>query len=55
MNRNQIIGIGVFSIGVATYFIGENQIVGTVSGIVCAIGLAYVLKIIPFTKRNIKK
>ncbi|MBO3098167.1 hypothetical protein [Gelidibacter pelagius] len=55
MNRNQIIGIGIFSIGIAIYFISENQIIGTVSGVVCAIGLAFILRIMPFTKRNITK
>ncbi|WP_417371299.1 hypothetical protein [Gelidibacter japonicus] len=55
MNRNQIIGTGIFSIGIATYFISENQIIGTVSGVVCAIGLAFILRIMPFTKRNITK
>ncbi|HUH27545.1 hypothetical protein [Gelidibacter sp.] len=55
MNRNQIIGIGIFSMGMATYFISENQIIGTVSGVLCTIGLAYILKIMPFTKGNITK
>ncbi|MBA6154486.1 hypothetical protein [Gelidibacter maritimus] len=55
MNRNQIIGIAIFSVGMAIYFISENQIIGTISGIICAIGLAYMLKIMPFSKRNVNK
>lgn len=55
MNKNQIIGIAIFLVGIATYFLIENQIIGTVSGVVTAIGLAYMLRIMPFNKQNSDK
>tara|TARA_R110002073_G_scaffold128999_5_gene275225 strand:+ start:20454 stop:20612 length:159 start_codon:yes stop_codon:yes gene_type:complete len=52
MNKAQIIGIGIGAIGIAAYFLTENNIIHTISGVVCAIGLAYVLKLLPIKKRN---
>lgn len=52
MNKTQIIGIGIVIIGIAAYFLNENNIIHTISGILSAIGLGLVFNWIPFRKRN---
>ena len=52
MNKTQIIGIGIMLIGIAAYLLTENNIIHTISGSLCAIGLGYIFKWIPFKKRK---
>ncbi len=53
INKTQIIGIAIVTIGIASYFLVENNITQTTSGILCAIGLGLILKWIPFKKKNL--
>lgn len=53
INKTQIIGIAIVTIGIASYFLVENNIIQTTSGILCAIGLGLILKWIPFKKKNL--
>ena len=55
MNKTQIIGIGIIVFGIAIYFLTENSIPQTISGVLCAIGLGFVFKWIPFRKQYQKK
>ena len=50
MNRTQLIGIGIMLIGIATSFFSNDNILTTLSGVLCAIGLGFILKFIPFKK-----
>ena len=52
MNKSQIIGIGIGIVGVIAYLLFDNSIIQTTSGVLCAIGLGFVLKWIPFKKQN---
>ncbi|WP_286852500.1 hypothetical protein [Xanthomarina sp.] len=52
MNKTQIIGIGIIAFEIATYFLTENSMLQTISGVLCAIGLGFVFKWIPFNKQN---
>jgi multisubunit Na+/H+ antiporter MnhG subunit len=53
LNRSQTIGIGIIVIGLTIYFLSENNFISTLSGVLCAIGLGFVFKWIPFTKKNL--
>lgn len=50
MNKNQLIGIGVLFVGIATSFLANHSILTMLSGFLCAIGLGLILKFIPFKK-----
>jgi len=53
MNKSQIIGIGIIIIGGITgYFFEENNIISTLSGVLCAVGLTLILKWFPLKKRK---
>lgn len=52
MNKIQIIGIGIIGIGIAAYFLTQDNIIHTISGTLCAIGLGFVFKWIPFKKQK---
>lgn len=53
MNKNQIIGIGLILIGIASYFLLENDFIHVIGGVLCGIGVGLILKWIPFKKRNL--
>ena len=55
MNKAQIIGIGIFAFGVATYFLTESNMAHTISGVLCAIGFGFIFKWISFRKQTLKK
>jgi multisubunit Na+/H+ antiporter MnhG subunit len=50
LNGTQIIGIGIVIFGFIIYFLFENSIINTISGVLCAIGIGLVFKVIPFRK-----
>ena len=53
MNKIQIIGLGIIILGgIASYFYEENNIISILSGVLCAVGLTFVLKWFPFQNRN---
>jgi hypothetical protein len=47
MNKSQIIGIGIIA-----YSLVDNNIIRTLSGVLCAIGLGFIFKWISFKKQN---
>jgi len=51
MNKTQVVGIGIGIIGFATYLLTENNVIHTISGVLCAISLGFVFKWIPFKKQ----
>lgn len=51
MNKNQLRGIGILFIGIATSFLTNHSILTMLSGLLCAIGLGLILKFIPFNKK----
>lgn len=55
MTKEQWIGIGIIAIGSIVYFLFENDILQTISGVLCAIGLALILKLITFKKQNLSE
>jgi len=52
LNKPQIIGIGILAIAIATYFLTENSITQTSSGVLSAIGVGLILKWNPFKKSH---
>lgn len=54
MNKTQVIGIGIgiFIIGVTTYFLTANNIIHALSGSLSTIGIAFALKWIPLKKSD---
>ena len=52
MNKTQVVGIGIGIIGFATYLLTENNVIHTISGVLCAISLGFVFKWIPFKKQR---
>jgi hypothetical protein len=53
MNKLQIIGIGIIIIGgITAYFFEENNIISTIAGVLCAIGLLFILKWFPLKRHN---
>ena len=52
MNKSQIIGIGIGVFGIIAFLLVDNSIIQKTSGVLCAIGLGYILKWIPFKKQN---
>lgn len=50
MNKLQIIGIGIIIVGIIAYLLVDHNIISTLSGALCAIGLGYIFKWIPFKK-----
>lgn len=52
LNSFQIIGIGLVILGFSASFFTENNFLGTISGIIAAIGVALILKWFPYTKKN---
>jgi hypothetical protein len=55
MNKTQIIGIGIGIIGIMAYFFTENGVIHTVSGVLCAISLVFIFKLIPFKSKKISE
>lgn len=55
MNRRHIVGIGIIIIGVVAYLLFENSIIRTFSGAICAMGLGFILKLLPLSKRDLSK
>lgn len=53
--KPQLTGVIIFMIGTIGYYFSDDKALQTIAGIICAMGLACVLKIMPFTKRNITK
>lgn len=52
MNKSQTIGIGIIIVGIIAYLLDGNSIIQTASGVLCAIGLGFIFKWIPFKKQN---
>ena len=53
MNKYQIIGIGIIIAGgIIGYFFEENNIISTLSGVLCAVGLTLILKWFPIKKKK---
>ena len=48
-----VVGLGVF--GIVTSFVVENPIIGDPLFILCALGIGFIFKWIPFRKRNLNK
>ena len=52
MNKSQIKGIAIMIFGVIAYLLLDNSLMQTISGFLCAVGLGFVFKWIPFKKEN---
>jgi multisubunit Na+/H+ antiporter MnhG subunit len=52
MTKSQIIGIGIIIIGIIAYLSVDHNIISTLSGVLCAIGLGFIFKWISFKKQN---
>lgn len=55
MNKTQMIGIGFIFTGIACYNLVGGDITATLSGVLCAIGLACILKLIDFKSQKSDK
>jgi hypothetical protein len=53
MKKSQIKGIAIVIFSVLAYLLLDNNLMQTISGVLCAIGLGYILKWIPFKKQNL--
>lgn len=53
MTKTQWIGIGIIAIGSIVYYLFEHDILLTISGVLCAFGLALILKLITFKNQNL--
>lgn len=53
LNKAQIIGIVLFTLGVSASFLVHNNFIGVILGILSACGIGLVFKWIPFRKQNI--
>ncbi len=52
MNKSQIKGIAVLIFAIIAYLLLDNYLMQVVSGFLCAVGLGYIFKWIPFKKEN---
>ena len=52
MKKSQIKGIAIVLFSIIAYLLVDNNLVQTISGVLCAIGLGYILKWIPFKKQK---
>ena len=52
MNKSQIRGIVIIIFGTIAYLLLDNYLMQVVSGFLCAVGLGYIFKWIPFKKEN---
>ena len=52
MIKSQIIGIAILVLGIISYILLDNNLMQTISGVLCAVGLGYIFKWIPFKKQN---
>ena len=52
MNKSQIKGIAVLIFSIIAYLLLDNNLMQTVSGFLCAVGLGFIFKWIPFKKQN---
>jgi hypothetical protein len=55
LNKAQTAGIGLFVLGVSASFLVENNLIGTILGVLSAFGIGLIFKWIPFTKRNLRE
>lgn len=55
MKSAQIKGIVILLLSVLAYLLLEDNITKIIAGILCAIGLGYILKWIPFKKQNLSE
>ena len=55
MNKSQIKGIVIIIFGVIAYILLDNSLMQTISGFLCAVGLGFIFKWIPFKKQNSTK
>ena len=52
MNKSRIIGIAIIFFGTISYLLLDNNVMQTISGVLCAVGLGYIFKWIPFKNQN---
>jgi hypothetical protein len=50
MNKSQIKGMAIIIFAVIAYLLLDNSFMQTISGFLCAVGLGYIIKWIPFKK-----
>jgi hypothetical protein len=50
LNKAQIIGIVLFTVGVSASFLVQNTFIGVILGILSACGIGLIFKWIPFKK-----
>ncbi|MDN3494289.1 hypothetical protein [Winogradskyella bathintestinalis] len=55
MNKSQIKGIAVLIFAIIAYLLLDNNFMQTISGILCAVGLGFIFKWIPFKKQNLSE
>ena len=55
MNKSQIKGIAIIIFGIIAYLLLDDDLMQTVAGFLCAVGLGFVFKWIPFKKQNSTK
>ena len=53
MRKSQIKGIAIVIFSALAYLLLDNNLMQTISGVLCAVGLGYILKLIPFKKQNL--
>ncbi|MFI8379078.1 hypothetical protein [Leeuwenhoekiella sp. NPDC079379] len=51
MNKSQIRGIAILCLALIASFLIDNNFIQTLTGALCAIGLGFIFKWIPFKKR----
>jgi|25_taG_2_1085351.scaffolds.fasta_scaffold04826_3 hypothetical protein len=54
LNQNQILGVGIILIGITASLLNESEslLIGVPSGVAAAVGVALIIKWIPFKKRT---
>lgn len=53
MNTLQLKGISIIVLSIIGYFLLDNNLMQTVAGILCALGVAYVLKWLPLKRKTL--
>lgn len=53
LNSTQLIGIAMVLLGIGTQFLVESHLIQTLLGVLCAIGVGFIFKWIPFRKENL--
>ena len=52
MNYNQIRGIAIIIFSISGYVLLDNNIMQTLAGVLCAVGLGYIVKWLPIKKQK---